>query len=76
MRAGRLDPGGPAGRRGGQLAEVGGAVVPLRTRAGCSRPRWWPAGRCGASVSSLVQTYGTVPYADVDPTWLAWTATC
>ena len=26
------------------------------------------------SLRPLVQTYGTVPYADIDPTWLAWTA--
>lgn len=56
------------------LAPVGGAVVPL------PRPRWVQpptllGGRSRARVSrSLVSTYGTVPYADLDPSRLAGVA--
>ena len=54
------------------LAEAGGAVVPL------SRPAWSQAPTLLAQrglhheLTPLVQTYGTVPYADLDPSWLAW----
>ncbi len=54
------------------LAGAGGAVVPL------ARPPWSQAPTLLAGrglhheLTPLVQTYGTVPYADVDPSWLAW----
>jgi V/A-type H+/Na+-transporting ATPase subunit I len=54
------------------LAVAGGAVVPL------ARPAWAPAPTLLAEhglhheLTPLVRTYGTVPYADVDPSWLAW----
>jgi V/A-type H+-transporting ATPase subunit I len=54
------------------LAEAGGAVVPL------SRPAWSQAPTLLAErgmhreLTPLVQTYGTIPYADLDPSWLAW----
>jgi V/A-type H+/Na+-transporting ATPase subunit I len=54
------------------LAEVGGAIVPL------SRPVWSQVPTLLAErglhheLTPLVQTYGTVPYADFDPSWLAW----
>jgi len=54
------------------LARTGGAVVPL------SRPAWAQAPTLLAErglhheLTPLVQTYGTVPYADVDPSWLAF----
>ncbi len=54
------------------LAEAGGTVVPL------ARPTWSLAPTLLAErglhheLTPLVQTYGTVPYADVDPSWLAW----
>jgi len=54
------------------LAEAGGAVIPL------SRPAWSTAPTLLAErglhheLTPLVQTYGTVPYADVDPSWPAW----
>jgi V/A-type H+/Na+-transporting ATPase subunit I len=54
------------------LADVGGAVVPL------ARPQWSLAPTLLAErglhheLTPLVQTYGTVPYADVDPSWLVW----
>ncbi len=54
------------------LADAGGAVVPL------ARPKWSLAPTLLAErglhheLTPLVQTYGTVPYADVDPSWLVW----
>jgi V/A-type H+/Na+-transporting ATPase subunit I len=54
------------------LAEAGGAVVPL------TRPTWSQAPTLLAErglhheLTPLVQTYGTVPYSDLDPSWLAW----
>jgi V/A-type H+/Na+-transporting ATPase subunit I len=54
------------------LADAGGTVVPL------ARPAWSPAPTLLAErglhheLTPLVQTYGTVPYADVDPSWLVW----
>jgi V/A-type H+/Na+-transporting ATPase subunit I len=54
------------------LAEAGGTVVPL------ARPTWSQAPTLLSErglhheLTPLVQTYGTVPYADVDPSWLAW----
>lgn len=54
------------------LAGAGGAVVPL------SRPAWSQAPTLLAErglhheLTPLVQTYGTVPYSDVDPSWLAF----
>jgi V/A-type H+-transporting ATPase subunit I len=54
------------------LAGVGGAVVPL------ARPTWSQAPTLLAErglqheLTPLVRTYGTVPYADLDPSWLAW----
>ena len=51
------------------LAPLGAAVVPLR-RPGWIQPPTMLAG--GARVSrTLVDTYGTVPYADLDPSRLA-----
>jgi len=67
----------PADRVAGlaaSVAEVGGAVVPLRNPRGVQPPTLVAGRPLRRSVSSLVATYGTVPYADVDPTWLAWTA--
>jgi V/A-type H+-transporting ATPase subunit I len=54
------------------LAGAGGAVVPL------ARPTWSQAPTLLAErglhheLTPLVQTYGTVPYSDLDPSWLAW----
>ena len=67
----------PADRLAGvsaSVAEVGGAMVPLRNPRGVQPPTLVAGRPLRRSVSSLVQTYGTVPYADVDPTWLAWIA--
>jgi V/A-type H+/Na+-transporting ATPase subunit I len=65
----------PAGRLpavAASLAEAGGAVVPLRAPRGVQPPTLVADPPLRRSLSPLVQTYGTVPYADVDPTWVAW----
>ncbi len=54
------------------LAEAGGAIVPLRYPRGAEPPTLLAGPPAKRALSPLVQTYGTVPYADVDPTWLAW----
>ncbi len=54
------------------LAPHGGAVVPLPTPRGVDTPSLVHAtGRLNRSFAPLVDTYTTVPYADVDPTALA-----
>ena len=55
-----------------RLAEAGGAVVPLPYPRGAEPPTLLAGPPAKRALSPLVQTYGTVPYADVDPTWLAW----
>jgi len=67
----------PASRLGevaASLAEVGGAVVPLRHPRGVQPPTLVAGRPLRRSMSPLVHTYGTVPYADIDPAWLAWGA--
>jgi V/A-type H+/Na+-transporting ATPase subunit I len=54
------------------VAEVGGAVVPLPYPPGVQPPTLVTGRPLRRSLSALVQTYGTVPYADVDPVRLAW----
>jgi V/A-type H+-transporting ATPase subunit I len=54
-----------------RLAPVGAAVVPLPTPRGVDPPTALPADRYRAAFAPLVDTYATVPYADVDPTLLA-----
>ena len=56
------------------VAEVGGAVVPRRHPPGIEAPTLLRDTSLRGSLNPLVQTYGTVPYADVDPTWPAWVA--
>ncbi|WFR71236.1 V-type ATPase 116kDa subunit family protein [Prescottella defluvii] len=56
-----------------QLAErlepFGGTVVPLSTPRGVDPPtRLHTGGATRRAFAPLVETYGTVPYADVDPT--------
>jgi len=67
----------PADRVAGlaaSLAEVGGALVPLPSPRGVDPPTLMAGRPLRRTVSPLVQTYGTVPYADIDPTWAAWAA--
>jgi V/A-type H+-transporting ATPase subunit I len=54
------------------VAEVGGAVVPLPFPAGVQPPTLVTGRPLRRSLSPLVETYGTVPYPDVDPVRLAW----
>jgi V/A-type H+/Na+-transporting ATPase subunit I len=54
------------------LAQVGGAVVPLPAPPGVEPPSLIMGRPMRRSLSPLVQTYGTVPYQDLDPAWLAW----
>jgi hypothetical protein len=54
------------------VTEVGGAVVPLPNPPGVQPPTLVTGRPLRRSLSPLVQTYGTVPYADVDPVRLAW----
>ncbi|MGH3475657.1 MAG: V-type ATPase 116kDa subunit family protein [Nocardioidaceae bacterium] len=54
------------------LAEVEAAAVPLPMPAGVDPPTLLRTnGRMRRSFSTLVSTYGIVPYRDVDPTMLA-----
>ena len=54
------------------VAQVGGAVVPLPYPPGVEPPSLVTGRPLRRSLSPLVETYGTVPYADVDPVRLAW----
>ena len=52
-----------------RLAPLGGALAELRPRPGVEPPTLLAgAGRVSRSFAPLVETYGAVPYADVDPT--------
>ncbi|GLW50352.1 hypothetical protein Stsp02_60130 [Streptomyces sp. NBRC 14336] len=52
-----------------RLAGVGAALVPLRAPKGVDPPtRLYDNGTVRRSLVPLVHTYGTVPYADIDPT--------
>ncbi len=58
-----------------RVAEAGGGVVPIAPPRGLDPPTLLrPGGTVRRSFSPLVETYGTVPYADVDPTLLAGAA--
>lgn len=51
------------------LADAGGALVPLRPPRGVDPPTALrETGTVRRSFTPLVRTYGTVPYADLDPT--------
>ncbi len=54
-----------------ELAEVGGAVVPLPVPRGAEPPTLVRHAGAARSFEPLVQTYATVPYRDVDPTVIA-----
>ncbi len=58
-----------------RLAPLGGALVPLPAPIGVDPPTLLrTAGPLHRSMSALVETYGTVPYVDIDPTVLAGVA--
>ncbi|MET7425934.1 V-type ATPase 116kDa subunit family protein [Dactylosporangium sp. NPDC005555] len=55
-----------------RIAPLGGALVPLPVPRGVDPPTLLaPGGALQRSFAPLVETYGTVPYADVDPTLIA-----
>jgi V/A-type H+/Na+-transporting ATPase subunit I len=65
----------PAGRLpvlAATLAEAGGALVRLPRPRGIDAPTLLSGRPLRRTLTPLVSTYGTVPYADIDPTWLAW----
>jgi V/A-type H+/Na+-transporting ATPase subunit I len=55
-----------------RLAGCGGAVVPLANPPGADPPTLLTGRPMRRKLTPLVQTYGTVPYSDLDPSWLAW----
>jgi V/A-type H+-transporting ATPase subunit I len=64
-------PGDAVSRLGTRLSDVGGAVVPLRRPSGIDPPTQLPQSGPSRDFDPLVQTYATVPYADVNPSVLA-----
>jgi V/A-type H+-transporting ATPase subunit I len=54
-----------------RLAPVGGAAAPLRSPPGVEPPTVAAPGPVRSAFGPLVDTYATVPYADIDPTALA-----
>lgn len=57
---------------GRALAEIGCAVAPMRRPRGTDAPTLMTVREGQQAASSLVATYGTVPYADISPGWLAF----
>jgi V/A-type H+-transporting ATPase subunit I len=53
-----------------RLGEVGGAVVPLARPRGADAPTLLRSTGLRRSLTPLVETYGTMPSADLDPTLL------
>jgi V/A-type H+-transporting ATPase subunit I len=56
----------------GRIAALGGALVPLPHPPGAQAPTMLGGPPLRRALMPLVRTYGTVPYADIDPSWLAW----
>lgn len=54
-----------------RLADIGGAVAPLPSPRGVQPPTATSPNSLRSDLTPLVNTYTTVPYADVDPTVLA-----
>ncbi|MGW1259412.1 V-type ATPase 116kDa subunit family protein [Streptomyces sp. NPDC002513] len=63
-------PAGEVLRLARRLTSAGGALVPLRTPPGTDPPTLLRSTQA-ASFTPLVATYGTPPYADIDPSWAA-----
>jgi V/A-type H+-transporting ATPase subunit I len=64
----------PAGAIAGlnaELSQAGGAAVPIPRPRGVDVPTLLPGRPVRRALAPLVETYGTVPYADLDPTVLA-----
>lgn len=64
-------PGDQVARLAARVAGVGGAVVPIPRPPGVQPPTLLPQTSATREFAPLVQTYATVPYADVDPSLLA-----
>lgn len=64
-------PSGEVARLAARVAGVGGAVVPIARPTGVQPPTLLPQSGATREFAPLVQTYATVPYADVDPSLLA-----
>jgi len=56
----------------GRLTGIGCAAVPLPRPRGADAPTLVAGSAGQRALSPLVSTYGTVPYADINPAWLAW----
>jgi V/A-type H+-transporting ATPase subunit I len=54
-----------------RIAASGGAVVPLPRPAGAEPPTLLPPAAGSRDFAPLINTYGTVPYADINPSMLA-----
>lgn len=54
-----------------RVARIGGAVVPLPRPAGVQPPTLLPTSGASRELAPLVETYATVPYADVNPSLVA-----
>jgi V/A-type H+-transporting ATPase subunit I len=54
-----------------RLAPAGGAVVELPRPPGQEPPTHLPVPKGARALRPLVDTYATLPYRDVDPTWFA-----
>jgi len=54
------------------LAVIGCAVVPLPRPPGVDAPTLVAGSAGQRALTPIVSVYGTVPYADVNPAWLAW----
>ena len=55
-----------------RIEGLGGALVPLAHPRGVQAPTLVGGPPLRRALMPLVRTYGTVPYADIDPSWLAW----
>jgi V/A-type H+-transporting ATPase subunit I len=55
-----------------RIAAAGGGLVPLRHPPGIMPPTLLGGPALRRSLTPLVRTYGVMPYADIDPSWLAW----
>jgi V/A-type H+-transporting ATPase subunit I len=55
----------------GRIAAAGGAVAPLPRPAGVQPPTLLPQAGASRQFAPLVETYATVPYADVNPSMIA-----
>ena len=65
-------PADQIGDLAGRLAGLGCAAVPLPRPRGADAPTLVAGSAGQRALSPLVSTYGTVPYADINPAWLAW----